>query len=343
MRNNKLAATSGGGFMKLFGILFYFPIIDMGLRYSRGDLRSPWELLFGLLFATVATGMVFGRSGREIDRERHTLTSWWGLSFWRFGQQTFELAEFDEVQVSKETRGGGDSQYTVYAVHLLGTGEKLEWDAPTDYLEARKQSEQLSEFLKIPLQDNHTGHRRDSDELNVPLGKRLRAQGEPPEIGPKPAESMIVHRSENNREVFELPVTVEWLDLVFWMAVSIWLVSAEVDESFAPFASAARLDLVLPLLVLITAVVVLFRVRRFFRARWVVSVSPEGFNYEEKSKPGSRICIPLAELEELDLVDDGKAWEVRSDHHVFRSNSRLKRPEVAWMKNALEHYIYKFS
>lgn len=340
MRNNKLATTSGGGFLIIFGSLFYFPLVDICIRYSSGELRSPWEFVGGLLFAAVATGLVFGRSGTELNLDKRVLNKWWGLTFWRISQQTTELDAVSEVRLVKEERGSGDSSYTAYVVYLASADSKVEWKAPGDYLVSRRESEQLSTHLQLPIQDDHTGHRRMPHELDLPLGKRLRAAGEAIKLTTQPMNSKIVQRSEDSTEIFEVPVRVPWLNLVVWLGFLIWVGTLEMPSGVEKLFEPLSLKLILSGIGVVT---VLQYVRRYLRGRLLVIVSPEGLQQEEKGKLRSRTLIPLSELEELDVVDDGRAWEARSDNSIIRFESRLRADEVYWMRDTLEHYIYKFT
>jgi len=187
----------GGCFLTVFGLAFAIPgLFVIGCVFIPADVRGgdelPWYVgfPFGGLFAAVGLGLAFWRGGVDIDRNRRELIRWWGIfAPWR--RKVESLEALGHVAVSKEIRRSDKSTYTVYPVRLHGEGIKIHLTEPRTYPPARKWSEQVAEFLHLPIHDASTGEEvvREAGTFDESLrdraartGKRLEIPEAPPDL-----------------------------------------------------------------------------------------------------------------------------------------------------------------
>ena len=343
MSGNKLSIRNGGGFLTWFGLLFFLPAIDIASKFLyAGRPITGADIFGGTLFTCIAIAMVFGRSGCTLDKDQRLITHWWGLTFWPMSVKTTELSQLSEVLLVEETRSNKDSSYTVRAVYLVSGNGKVEWKAPGSYLQARKIAEDLSRFTQRPMNDKVTGHRREPDELDLPLGERLRRQGEPIKLVSQPQDSAIVYRQESERVTFNAPQRWDWNNLGGLVGL-LFLVGMFWDTQFIKTHLGEKgLNSLIAGIILASLVFVAWQVKSSLGGRIEVTLTPRSLKSEMVGKLSSKKEIELTKLEELDVVDDGAAWEARSDDRVIRFSGRLRADEIYWMRDTLEHFVHKF-
>ncbi len=194
----RMVYRSGGGCLMLFGLPFLvagaFMIVAPFLegRFQMKDSKTgrPMPpavgLAMGAAFAAVGIGLMFGRSGKTLDRRADTLTAWWGLLV-PFRRKEHRLSAFERVTLSREIRHSKNSTYTVYPVRLEGAGvPKVTLEEPRDMNAARALGEEAAKFLGRPLADSSTGSQvvRQPGELDESLRERARRTGERPQVPP---------------------------------------------------------------------------------------------------------------------------------------------------------------
>ncbi|HOY61926.1 MAG TPA: hypothetical protein PLS19_08550 [bacterium] len=184
---------SGGGGLALFGSAFLAAGIFIMSTAFGADNEAPWYFVlpFGLIFATVGAGLVFGRSGVRIDRLRRSIVKWQGLIV-PMRSQKLSLDAFRKVTLTHESRGDSDSRTVVYPVRLKGEGKTadVEIASPQSYERARAKAEELAKFTRFPLEDSTSGTvvTRASDALALSIRETAAQEGEDIQVPPAPQE-----------------------------------------------------------------------------------------------------------------------------------------------------------
>jgi len=209
-----LELRSGGVCLSVFGLPFllaglFVMQIPLGLipvEGSPGPLPSVFVVLFGSVFAAVGAGLVFGRSGIILDRDRGRITQWYGLLV-PMKRTEYLLDAIRQVEMDF-SRGDSDSAAT-WPVKLSGDGivKPIAVVQPMSFTEARQVAEELSGFLRKPLVDSSTGERitRDPEHLDESYRDRLRRTGEAVAVVP-PEPPGMRSRVERTGEGFILHI-----------------------------------------------------------------------------------------------------------------------------------------
>ncbi len=317
-----LETKTGGGCLSLFGLPFFV----MGLFIMQIPFRlipvqnsdnMPWFffVLFGLVFAAVGGGLVFGRSGLILDRRVGMAVKWWGLLV-PMKRKEIALDTLTSVSIHKEV-GDSDSP-TTYPVALAGlAGPKpVQVTNPTDYGEARRHAEQLAKFLGLPVTDTSTGKKvvREAAELDESIRERARRTGEKTAGLPEPPFDMRTWVQETgDGVVLEIPgprlgakhyVSIGVAAVISVFALSFLLFNLDPSDLTWPPSTqnAFFAGMVLLLFVAGPIISVLVHVRRDTRRSTRVTASPALLRVEERIKGKVKSAeIPGDQLEELTL------------------------------------------
>lgn len=342
LSGTKLTIQKGGGVLMLAALLPLLPLMDILKKHGEGRPITGWDI-FGLtLFSLVGMGMAFGRSGVVIDRDAHTLTEWWGLTFFNFEEKVTDLSGVHEVLLQKETTQHKESSSTVYGIYLLVGQGKVAWAAPGSYLAARRQAKELARFLNVALEDKNTGNRREPDELDLSLGQILKKHGDQPKLTAQPESTHLRSQSDETGVTFEAPVRIG-LEGVLGLVVPVLFVAYIWDKN----AITGRLgpsgyQYLQVAVVLWVVAMVAWRLKTYFTHRVIWTLTPTHLNHRTAGSTGGKVSIPLSELNEIDVMENGKFLEARSDKQIASFTGRLREDEVYWMRDTLEHYIYKY-
>ncbi len=296
----------GGGCLMLFG----FPFLAMGIlamimprfKSPEGDEPSvAFVMIFGLIFASVGAGLMFGRRGVTLDRRRRLAESWWGLIL-PLRRKMHTLEEFERVELSKEIRRSKDSTYTVYPVRLQGSA-KLSLGEMRDLLKSRGKGEKVAKFLNLPLRDTSSGEavERVASQLDESLRDRVKRTGESVEVPAPPLAMKTEVSLEGEATVLEIPSAGFTPQLLVLAIVGFFFLPVVFAFIVAPFVAAGKeKGALFPILIgagiamLVVAVVVVMAVLKKARRRERVIVTRGSIRLEPRG-----IEIPSEELEEL--------------------------------------------
>jgi hypothetical protein len=307
------ARSSGHVGVFFFGLSFllvglFVMSLPLGLFPVEGD-TAPWYMLvpFGSIFAAVGLGLMAGRRGIVIDRQRHRVVRWYGLLFPMVRRESL-LGLCDRLALTREVRKSEKSTRIVYPVRLESTAQDgiIHIEEPLDYQEARRTAESLAGFLRLPLVDLSSGKEvvREPDRLDESIRERARRTGEemPDAVAPPQMRSTL--QEESGTLHIQIPPTGVTAVHRFCLIATLILVGV------AAFVVTPFLELEVPdpmsyLLigfmgagfVLLPLVSVLSRVAQKARSRCTVQASRSLLRVEQGKKVTEIFADELEELE----------------------------------------------
>jgi len=358
-----MSYRSGGGCLMLFGLPFLVaglfsmlsPLLPQRYRPRESKTGRPvpvaGAVALGGLFAAVGAGLMFGRSGKDLDRRTDTLTTWWGVVV-PFRRKVYRLSDVQRVSLTREVRRSRNSSYTVFPVRLHGLNVILEESRDPD--KARAAAEQVAKFLGCPLADSSLGTQvvREAAELDESVRERVRRTGERPEVPPPPACQRCRTRVVADTLCVEIPPPGfrAWHVVPLVAALGMPVFAAVVfvvpllQERGMP--TAVKVALVAFIGVFFIAIPVLMGVgfaTRGVRVRKTVEVSPRELRVITRGAVRRKaVAIPADELEELLVVPakraagalarSGKVVLARSDRAKAVFGEGLPDEELAWLR-----------
>jgi len=339
----------------LFGLAF----LAVGL-FSLSVLLSSRPEAFDLIFFSggfVFIGAVFTcvRAGVIVDRQRRSITTWWGLLVPLYRSRTeYSVSQTDFVTLSREERKAGKGEiYVVFPVTLGGGGsDAITIHEPHGQDRARQLAEDLAKFLGLGIRDRSAAEEvvREAGTLDESLRERLRRLGRsvPLPVQAPGARAILSYggiRSPTTIEIPPMPVgeCVRW----FLAGLLVAGVGAIVLEWWAP----RRWDvafgvptLIMLLLVLVILLPVLIRAA-ILRERLVVS--PHEIVVTRRDVFGTKTTrLAGAEIEDVALVQArgfGRFTTrvaIRSDRDSIELVAALSNPEeVRWLRDTIAHVL----
>lgn len=322
----------------------------------------PWPIDIGE-FAVLAGLPVFigavlmcVRSGVVVDRQRCTLTAWWGMLVPIAYTTARSFSKPLDVTLSYEVRRGlKNSTYAVYPVRLEGPGtDAIAIHEPDNYNEARRRAEELAKFLHVGIRDRSEGVEvvREAGTLDLSLRERMRRAGQsvPLPVQPPGARAILSYGGSGSPTTIEIPsIPVAACARMFLIGMLVAGVVAMLLEfgawySGMPFGIAAQCVL-LPALCILPPPIIRNAV---LRERMVVS--PDEIVVNRRDVFGTRgIRLTGAEIEEITLVRVGylRAYGggtsrvvIRSDRRAIELVAALSNPqELKWLRDVLVHVL----
>lgn len=313
-----LEARSGGGFLMVFGLPFllaglFIMTTPLELFPVSGD-DAPWYVVvpFGLVFAVVGAGLMFGRSGVIIDRRQNMVTKWYGILV-PMKQTQESIGFYNQLTITREIRRGDKSSYTVYPVRLVGAGaEKINIGEPRDYQTARNYAELLAQFLKMTIVDSSSGEKvvREADMLDESIREKAQRTGEKVKMPGAPFDTKVKVRQESEEVMVDIPATGITRTAYFKLAVQLVFMATFVVWFILPFMKDMEIasdnfvffgfvGLVCILMLIFMLGSVLTESRRSF----LITASRHILRVMEKTLFRKKVIeIPVDELEELEAV-----------------------------------------
>jgi len=209
--NHLLEIREGGGCISFFGFPFFAAGIFMFMAslkiipFQNADEVTEWSYIvlffMAIAFTLVGGGLLFGRTWKTIDLSKGTILKITGtiFPFLPLKKEESYLHQFGTL-VIRHDPGDSDTAET-FPVCLISKVDSPEFllCSASEYGEALKHAEMLAEFLKFPLEDRTTDHKRiigDSDK-----GRFDVSQGNPDVSMPPDMKSRITKR-DGKTEIF---------------------------------------------------------------------------------------------------------------------------------------------
>ena len=164
----RLEIREGGGCLSLFGLPFFCAgvflfFVSIGVvPLQNADEVPSWSylvmLFMSLAFTAVGAGLVFGRSWKVIDLNQGRVIKTMGLLVPMKREECF-LENYNAVLLRLEP-GDSDSpdRFPVVLKHVNDQGDLPLYTAD-NYGDGRKYSEELAQFIQLPLEDTTTDHK----------------------------------------------------------------------------------------------------------------------------------------------------------------------------------------
>ena len=366
--SDRMSIKKGGGCLMLFGLPFLAAgvgIIGAGLSgamTSEDGSAAPLLFIipFGLIFASVGAGVMFGRAGLTIDLTAKTITTWWGLLV-PFKSTTHPLDKAEIVTICREVRRSKNSTYTVYPVRIKGFEKPVNIEEPRNYAAARRKAEEIAKFMNLGIEDTTSGKAvvREAGTLDESLREQAQRTGEAAEMPETPPDVKTKISVAGREATFEIPPTGfglgEYVMLVVAGAALIGLVVAAVfflgdggplstDDEMGRYVFMA-IGGVIGTVWLLIVVGIVFAAVKAGLSQEIVTVSPYALTQERRSPMGTKTKeIPAAELEELKigLPDANRTpWTksmivARSDKETLEIGRGLEQKELEWLRDVIK-------
>ena len=265
----------------LFGLAFLVVGLFISFLLLAARPESIEVIVLGGALALLGAVLTCVRVGVIVDRQRRSLTTWWGLLVPFFRSRTERsVSQSDFVTLFREERKAGKGEiYVVFPVTLGGRGsDAITIHEPHDHDKARQLAEDLAKFLGFGIRDRSFAEEvvREAGTLDESLRERLRRLGRsvPLPVQAPGARAILNYGGTRSPTTIELP-PMPFGDCVRWFLIGLLVVGVVsiVLEWWAP----RRWDvafgvptLVMLLLVLVILLPVLIRAA-ILRERLVVS------------------------------------------------------------------------
>lgn len=340
----------------LFLLLFLIePMGTVGLTSDSVTIFVGVPVLLGAIFMCVHSGVM-------LDRQRRTITTWWGLLV-PFHKTEHPFSQTHYVTLSREERRAGrGGRYEVFPVRLEGPGtDAIALHEPRNHDKARQLAEEIAKFIHLGIRDRSSGTEvsRDAGVLDQSLRQRARRAIRPVPLPAQPPQARAIFEYGGTRTptTIEIPPvgrTVLWFLLAIFTAGAIVIVSelfiwrrgdlADMDVGMrALFTFLLILSFILPL-PLRTAIL---------RERLVVS--PDELVVTRQDIFGTKTTRLMAdEVEEVEVTHAKRGIYrgyatfgggtsrvvIRSDRGSIELGAALSNPEeVKWLRDALVHVL----
>lgn len=327
---------------------------------------------------SVLLGAIFTcfRFGIMLDRQRRTVTTWWGLLV-PFNLTRHPISQAHFVSISREERvnyAKYSPPYEVFPVRLERAGadsitiQELTIHEPRDHDKARHLAEDIAKFIQLGIRDRSSGNEiiREAGALDQSLQQRLRrpVRSMPLPAQPPNARAIFKYGGTRAPTTIEIPVvgrSGRWLLQMIFIAgvtaiVSELLASLDLYPADMAMRMAAGMPtlftFVLVLIVLGGTLPLLLRTA-ILRERLVVS--PDKLIVTQRDIFGTKTTRLMGgEIEEVEVTDarhgiyrgvatfGGGTGRVviRSDRASIALGAALSNPEeVKWLRDVLVHVL----
>lgn len=313
-----LQVKQGGGCLTLFGLPFFLaglfvlqiPLGLIPVKSEGGAGTMIVTFLFGLVFAAVGAGLVFGRSGVIVNRRMGKVFKWWGLLV-PMKRAEYPIGLFQRVSLSRKA-GDSDSPDTYPVTLEDGEGQtKVVIVRPAAYLEAHRAAEELAKLLSMPLEDTSSGEKvvREVDRIDESLRERAKRTREdlgslppaPPNTRTKIEQTgdgiILVIASPAGGLFLYLPLVFA---LLFAAFVANFFIRGLLELPGPPMVRYGFILFITIFFVLAPVGSALARLRKASRSHTKVTATRAMLRVEEVSSGKAKVTeIPVDELEEL--------------------------------------------
>jgi hypothetical protein len=351
----------------LFGLAF----LAMGLLFVFLFLTAPtpadWATpdnvaILVSVFVLLGTMLVCARVGVVVDRQRRTITTWWGLLVpFHKAEHHFSQAHF--VTISREERSTDSGTDDVFPVRLEGAGtDAVTIHEPLDHDKARRLAEDVAKFVHLGMRDRSSGQEvaRDAGTLDQSLQQRLRRAGRsrPLPVQPPQARTIFNYGGTRAPTTIEIPPVghnARAFRLLIILACFGALVGELINYSESDMATGV-MGLFGFLLVLVIVLPLLIR-SVILRERLIVS--PDDLVVTQRDIFGTKTTrLSSGEIEEVEVIRAKYGMSggfavigggtgrvaIRHDHGSIELGAALSNPEeVKWLSDVLVHVLTSVS
>ena len=345
-------------------MLFGLPFVAVGLLIliiSPTAMNPSNFAIFGGVLLFIGAIFTCARFGAILDRQRYTVTTWWGLlvPFHRT-EHRFSQAHF--VTISREERLAPKRSYEVFPVRLEGPGtDAITLHEPRDHDKARRLAEDVAKFVHLGMRDRSSGREvaREAGALDQSLQQRLRRAGRsrPLPVQPPQARTIFNYGGTQAPSTIEIPpvghsVLLREFRLMIFPAClgALFLELASYYKGNMEIGVVGGVSFFLFFLVIFLPLLIRSAI---LRERLIVS--PEEFVVTQRDIFGTKTTrLTSGEIEEVEVtrakwgmsygfaVIGGGSLRVsiRSDHGSIELGAALSKPkEVKWLSDVLVHVL----
>ena len=193
-------------------MLFGLPFVAVGLLIliiSPTAMNPSNFAIFGGVLLFIGAIFTCARFGAILDRQRYTVTTWWGLLVpFHKTEHPFSQAHF--VTISREERLAPKRSYEVFPVRLEGPGtDAITLHEPRDHDKARRLAEDVAKFVHLGMRDRSSGQEvaREAGALDQSLQQRLRraVRSRPLPVQPPQARTIFNYGGTQAPSTIEIP------------------------------------------------------------------------------------------------------------------------------------------
>ncbi len=344
--NLKRITPSARKYMYMLAGLGFLAMGAVGLLIGRRDsgaiAGSGVFALCGAIFMCVRFGVI-------VDRQRRTVTKWWGLLVpFRKTEHPFSQAHF--VTLSHERRHlYRSASYEVFPVRLEGAGaDAITLHEPRDYDKARRLAEEIAKFLHLGIRDRSSGEEvvRDAGTLNESIrqrAKRLGLTSRMPQQLPG-ARSSVSFGESRLTATIDMPVMHwVWVVLAGLMIAGLSAVFIEFDPKLHKYLP----DMGRPLFTFLVLLCLILPIFLFVAPRDErLVVSPDELVLTRRGVFGSNtIRLQANEIEEVEITRMnfellvGSSIVVRSDRGSVEFGAERSEKELKWLRDVVIHVL----
>ena len=329
---------------------------------TRADWATPGNVAI-LVSVLVLLGAIFmcARFGVIVDRQRSTITTWWGLLV-PFHETVHLFSQSHYVTMSREERSAGKRNYEVFPVRLEGAGtDTIMLHEPGDYDKARRLAEEIAKFVHLGIRDRSSGEEvtREAGALDQSLRQRVRRAGRSTPLPAQPPHARAVFdyggtRAPTTIEIPPVGRSARWLLLTMFIAGGI----VALTELFIWLGGDLE-DMDMGVRMLLTFLLILgfflpLQLRTAILRERVV-VSPDEFVVTRRDIFGTKTTrLTGGEIEEVEVtsarygiyggyatfVGGTSRVVIRSDRGSVELGAALpSKEELQWLRDVLVHVL----
>lgn len=334
------------------------------------------DIALGCVLVFLGVGFLCFRFGVMLDRQRRTVTTWWGLLV-PFNLTRHPISQAHFVSISREERvsyAKYSPPYEVFPVRLERAGadsitiQELTVHEPRDYDKARQLAEDVAKFIQLGIRDRSSGNEiiREASALDQSLQQRLRrtVRSMPLPAQPPQARAIFKYGATRTPTTIEIPPvgrSGRWfLQVIFAAGVTAIVSELLVWLRLFPEEVAMRMAVGMPTFITFALVLMalgfslpLLLRTAILRERLVVSQNK--LIVTRNDILGTKTTQLMGgEIEEVEVTDARhgiyRGYEtfgggtsrvvIRSDRGSIELGAALSNPEeVKWLRDVLVHVM----
>ena len=357
------------------GVLIGLGFLVVGLLFAIAPPgpTSISDIAIGCVLMFLGASFICFRVGVMLDRQRRTVTTWWGLLV-PFNVTKHPISPAHFVSISREERSDYKRSYEVFPVRLERavadsiTIQELTIDEPREHDMARHLAEDVAKFIQLGVRDRSSGAEiiREAGALDQSLQQRLgpAVSSMPPPAQPPQARAIFKYGGTRVPTTIEIPPIGRsgywFLQTIFAACVAAIASELSVWLRLVPEEAAVRIAVGMPAFITLALVLMalgfcLPPLLRTAILREHLIVSPDKLIVTRGDIFGTKTTRLMgSEIEEVEVTDArhgiyrGLATfgggrdrvVIRSDRGSIALGAALSNPEeIKWLKDVLVHVL----